>query len=150
MLQLRHVGIYVKDLERVEKFYISVFSMSVVCSRLIQKDKLIEDILVNSEGEVKLSKLITEQGKINGYGDMLEIVQVNKNISRHKMNTNNNLFDIGVSHIGFAVDNIYDTVNKILSYGGSLVTDIHIMDNGNKCCFAKDIEGNYLELIERN
>lgn len=143
MIQLRHVGVYVYDLEKMSSFYKNVFHMLVICENLKQEDTLIEDLL--KQKYVKVTKLVTEYGKNAGSGDMLELLHCetkSKEGSHH-------ISDNGIVHICFSVDDIEDTVKNIQLYSGKQCTEIHKMDNGNKCCFCQDPEGNWLELIER-
>ena len=146
MIQLKHAGIYVKDLQKEGDFYKSVFNMHVICENVKQEDELIKDVLQNQSSSVMLTKLITDQGKQSGVDDMIELVQVSFPVEEV---SKRNLFNIGSTHIAFGVDDMDNTVKKILELGGKLVTKIHTMDNGNKCCFCSDPEGNYLELIMR-
>ncbi|WP_293839458.1 VOC family protein [uncultured Phascolarctobacterium sp.] len=145
MLQIAHTGLYVKDLEKITLFYRVVFGMHIVCENYIQKGELIEALLHDKKNSIKITKLISDQGKISGIDDMLELIQVEKQTLEKKEQT---IFCPGVMHIGFRVDDLEATVRKVLENNGSLYTEIFDMNNGRKCCFVKDPEGNYLELIE--
>lgn len=147
MVQLRHTGIYVYDLNLMESFYKKVFDMHVISSHIVQKDDLICDILKNNDAEVLISKLITEQGKINGTGDMLELVQVIGPSVKSSNSTRPMIWEQGIMHVAFGVCTVQKTAEKILKYGGSKVTEIHTMPNGNACGFFEDPEYNYIELI---
>lgn len=143
MMQMRHVGLYVHDLEMMSLFYQDVFHMLAICENVKQEDALIEDLL--GQKYVKVTKLVTEYGKHAGLGDMLELLQCTK-----KSNTISPFIsDSGVLHMCFSVNDIENTVKDILINSGKQCTEIHNMDNGNKCCFCRDPEGNWLELIER-
>lgn len=72
MVQLRHAGIYVSDMNKMVRFYTDVFNMHKICENVIQKDSLIEELL--GPGSVLITKLITDYGKITGSGDMLELI----------------------------------------------------------------------------
>lgn len=144
MLQLRHVGVYVHDLEKMSLFYQEVFHMFVICERLKQEDALIDDLLEQKYAEV--TKLVTEYGKNAGSGDMLELLHYARENDKQRPFISDN----GVFHVCFSVDDIESTVKNILLHSGKQCTEIHNMDNGNKCCFCQDPEGNWLELIERD
>ncbi|WP_288312108.1 VOC family protein [uncultured Selenomonas sp.] len=144
MIQLRHTGLYVKDLERMEEFYRVVFKMHTICKNVEQSDDLIHDLL-RCHGTVRLSKLITEQGKQSGFDDMLELLQLSEPL---KTEPQRKICDNGVMHLGFGVPDIEETVAAILAYGGQKFTEIHDMSNGRKCCFCRDPEGNWLEIIQ--
>lgn len=144
-LELRHVGIYVKNIEQEVNFYQKVFHMYPVVENVFQKDILTSD-LINSEATFKITKLITEKGKATGYGDMIELIQVLPAIQSE--NRSDFGMHIGSVHVALGVINIEKLVADVLSLGGKMITNINIMPNGNKCCFCTDPEGNYLELIE--
>ena len=150
MVQLRHVGIYTRNLEMMTAFYKQAFNMHMICENVIQSDALIKDLLHDENAAVKISKLITEQGKINGYGDMVELIAVDFDFA--KQNTKifeRQIFDVGCTHTAFYVNDINETVKKIIALGGEAKTKIHEMPNGAKCCFCVDPEKNWLELIQR-
>ncbi|MBE6105117.1 VOC family protein [Anaerovibrio lipolyticus] len=147
MIQLRHIGLYVQDMKKEAEFYRQAFSMYEICNELEQSDALIDELLSVHE-PVKITKLITEQGRQSGVGDMLELVEYPN--SPEKELTRNSLYKTGVMHLGFGIDNMDETLMRIKVLGGSQVTLVHTMANGNKCCFCKDPEGNWLELIERS
>ncbi len=146
MIQLRHTGLYVKDIQKQAQFYQKTFGMFVVCENYKQKDALISD-LIGKEATVTITKLITEQGKVSGFDDMLELLQCGN--SKVEKECYGKIFQFGCMHLGFGVNDIQLTVDKILQYGGKQITKIFVMDNGNKCCFCQDPESNWLELIEQ-
>lgn len=145
MLQLRHTGLYVENLEKMTAFYKNVFSMYEICVDVRQNDALIHDLFQDETASVRITKLITEQGKINGFGDMLELLQMEekKNPSAHGL-----IYSAGSMHLGFGVDDINDVTDRLVKAGGQMITGIHTMPNGKKCCFCHDPEGNGIELIQ--
>ena len=62
---------------------------------------------------------------------------------------NKEIDNIGTIHISFGVDNMENVKKKICDLQGEIKTQTYIL-NGNKCCFAKDPEGNWLELISKS
>ena len=76
MINLRHTGVYVKNLKRMAAFYREVFHMRTICENFRQADALIADLLRTPEACVKITKLITEQGEANGTGDMIELIEI--------------------------------------------------------------------------
>ena len=145
MLNLRHAGIYVKDLVRMAAFYRDVFQMHTICENVEQSDELIADLFQVKEAKVRLTKLITEQGKASGVGDMLELLQLLE--PEGKALAEDGPISEGM-HVAFGVRAIEMVVDAIVARGGKRMTRIHLMGNGNKCCFCRDPEGNWLELIE--
>ncbi|WP_027407457.1 VOC family protein [Anaerovibrio sp. RM50] len=146
MVQLRHVGIYVHSLKRETEFYRQVFNMHEICNDVEQKDELIDELLSVHES-VRITKLITEHGKLTGSGDMVELVEYPN--SPYKDSVDYEIYKTGVMHLGFGIDDMDATLSRLKKMGGKQKTSVHIMANGNKCCFCQDPEGNWLELIER-
>lgn len=147
MIQLRHVGVYVNDLKSQTEFYRRVFDMHEICDNIRQQDALVSELLSAKE-PVEITKLVTMYGKKNGAGDMLELIRYSN--SAYKVTEDYPIYKTGVAHLGFGIDDITETVSRIKALGGKQKTSIHIMANGNKCCFCQDPEGNWLELIERS
>lgn len=147
MISLRHCGIYVHDINKMELFYENVFQMHYICRQEICCGKEF-DILVGSDNtKILMSKLITEKGKVTGSGDMIELLQVivpeqtNKSITKR-------LIEQGTIHI--AMECQFDkTLSLVKKYNGSVVIRPIVMKSGNKMCIVTDPEGNYIELIER-
>ena len=148
MIQLRHTGMYVKDLQRESSFFQQVFHMHVLCENQEQDDVLSRDILGVSGGYLLVTKLLTDQGKESGVDDMLELLQV-MGSKESACTSTEPVFAAGRMHLAFGVDDMDDTVKRLQVEGGSMVTSVHKMSNGNRCCLALDPEGNVLELIER-
>lgn len=145
MLQIAHTGLYVKDIVKMTSFYVNVFGMHIICENFIQKDLLVSELIKDCNASIKITKLISDQGKLSGIDDMLELIEVeNQNLDSDDAP----IYKPGIMHICFRVDNLPDVINKLLAHGGRLYTSIVDMNNGRKCCFARDVEGNYLELIE--
>lgn len=152
MVQIRHSGLYVKNLEKISAFYKHVFHMYPICENVIQEDALIRDIFQGNSAKIKLTKLITEQGRECGHGDMLELIQVmhQKNMEREEtVIVGKRLFDPGVIHLAFGVEHIYQTIDLLVKSDGIMETEVHDMGNGRHCCFCRDPEGNFLEIIGR-
>lgn len=141
------MGIYVNNIEVISDFYKNVFNMISVCENQEDANELLDELLDYANCKIITTKLITEQGKINGSGDMIEFVKilcgpVSENVCK-------NIFDCGSVHIAMGVDNIFEVSKKIEQYGGLMKTKIVEHSNGNKFAFAVDIEGNWIELIQR-
>jgi len=149
MIELRHAGIYVKDLERMEAFYADVLKMKPIFQGTVQADELIDDLLGVKDAGVKITKLITEFGQAKKTGDMLELVQVSDPAETEgALPKDRPVYGIGMNHIAFGVNDLEETVRLAEERGGKLRTAIHLMDNGRKCAFLTDPEGNWIELIQ--
>lgn len=145
MLHFRHTGLYVENLEKMTAFYKNVFSMKEICAGVRQNDALIHDLFKDDTASVRITKLITDQGKVNGKGDMLELLQV---VDKKFFSYPSLFYSHGAMHLGFGVDDIDDVVDRLVKAGGQMITAIHTMPNDKKCCFCLDPEGNGIELIQ--
>lgn len=144
MIELRHVGVYVSELEKMETFYKNVFQMTVIQSKVFTENPLLDELLGNRQAII--SKLITPYGRISGTGDMVELVEVCG--EQPKKSITGEVYIPGTAHIAFGVDDIPVIVNRIMENGGCMKTSI-VGLGSNKCCFCVDPEGNWLELIQR-
>lgn len=148
MIQLRHTGLYVNDLDVESNFYMTVFKMHAICEHSVQKDDLINELL-QTNGYVEITKLITDQGAEDGYDDMIELIQAFPDGEGYHNGGHGNswISECGVLHLAFGVDDLQYTVSAIQENGGAVITSIYEMPNGKACFFARDPEGNYLEII---
>lgn len=150
MLSIGHYGIYVEDIDRMTDFYVDVFGMSIICRKQIDSGSWIEDLCGKEGSNIVVTKLITDKGKREGSGDMIELIKVIPSIPPTFSNIDiRRIADIGVSHFGIVCDNIVDISNKIIQNGGEVIISPFKRENGNWLSFGKDLEGNFLELIER-
>lgn len=146
MNSLRHVGIYVQDIDRLEKFYAEAFQMTVICSKAEDANELLDELLECSGSKIFTTKLITEYGKLAGTGDMVELVKVKggqQEALRHPV------YQPGTAHLAFGITDMEGTLQRIQRLAGLQKTRIRQMENGNRLCFCTDPEGNWIELIER-
>ena len=127
MLNIRHTGIYVE-------FYKKCFFMTIICENYQDSGPLFDDLLGYKEAKVLITKLITEMGKKNGTGDMLELIYVFPNEDKQRK-CKRKICDVGMSHVAFGVSDIETTVQRIQNYGGKKITDIYTIGN-KKCCFC--------------
>ena len=147
MISIRHTGIYVNDIIRVSDFYKNVFNMTAICENQEDYNLLLDELYGFKNSKIITTKLITEYGKINCTGDMIELVKIIKGPESKKASSK--IWDYGTAHIAISVDDLEYISKKITKHGGSMKTSIHQHVNLNKFAFAVDNEGNWLELIER-
>ncbi len=151
MISIRHMGIYVKDILRLEAFYKTVFDMVTICSNAPDQNNLLDELLGVTCAEIVTTKLITPYGRQNGQGDMLELVKITSKLNEiPQLPLDYPIFMTGMGHLAFEIDDIYRTVEVIKSKQGVQKTKIHKMCNNNLCCFCRDPEGNWIELIQRH
>ena len=150
MIQLRHTGLYVLNLAIEEEFYHRVFDMKFIVKRQKQADALVQDLLGSKEASVRISKLVTEQGQAQGFDDMLELISIETpEAMKSGASLPTDIYRTGCMHLAFGIHDMQGALDKLKHLGGRMITNIHQMPNGNKCCFCLDPEGNGLELIER-
>lgn len=139
-----HTNLTVKDIERMQSFYVDVFG----CIPLREIDHLtgkwIEDITSVKKGEIKYVHL-----RFPGHGDQgpeLELVQY-----LHPAK----VFDItpdtlGFGHLSFAVKDVYKALEEIIAAGGCSVGQVVTVDVPKRGrlteVYATDPEGNIIEL----
>ena len=58
MIELRHIGIYVKNLALEQNFYQVVFHMKVIVSQEETRDVLMQEILESLDGKRKFQSLL--------------------------------------------------------------------------------------------
>lgn len=147
MINIKHIGIYVNDLEKMGLFYQNVFSMHIVCEKEKDANELLDELIMPGV-QIYTTKLITDYGKVQGTGDMIELVKVINKVPDLMVKVPK-IDRVGTAHIAMGVDDIENVCNRFLNYGGNLKTSVITMKNGNKCCFGIDPEKNWVELIQR-
>lgn len=146
MIYTKHIGIYVNDIEKEKDFYKNVFQMEVLCDAICDQNEMLGELFHNNNGKALITKLITPFGKKTGIGEMVELVKFvdSENTKGHL----HEIYELGVSHICFGVDDINKIIENIKENGGIQKTKIYKL--GEKCCsFCTDPEGNWLELISQ-
>lgn len=145
MKHIKHIGIYVEDIELEKKFFMSCFSMIPIVVNLEDEGELYDTLLNTEHAKVKITKLITEYGKKTGIGEMVELIQVL--CSTRERKKKRNLTDFGLSHVSMQVNDIENVLKLVVNNKGKISTKIFQIGE-RKCCFIEDPEGNAIELIE--
>ena len=145
-MMIKHCGIYVQNIDKMTSFYKSIFDMYEVFNGIQENSFLLDELLEEKHSRIKVVKLITEYGKIQGIGDMLELIEVIPAREQEPC-CSTPIWQYGTIHIAFNVADIEDVVDKIILAGGQQKTQILDMGNGRLCCFCVDPENNWLELI---
>lgn len=142
---MKHIGIYVRDFEGMIDFYKEALGF-LELTRYVDSGDHIDRILKREGAKVLICKLLTPFGKEKGQGDMLELLCAPDNAEGC---VDGALFAPGMSHIGLGVEHIHDVYRAVQDHGGEPVCDpMQVQESGNYMAFCRDIEGNYLELIE--
>jgi catechol 2,3-dioxygenase-like lactoylglutathione lyase family enzyme len=142
VLNTRHTGFVVTDLEKFIKFY-EGFGLSVV-SRMIEEGDYI-DKLVGLDG-VKL-----EWAKLSlPDGSMIELLEYHTHFDLVNKTADFQLANrLGCSHIALTVRNIDETIEYICQSGGAIKNSYQTSPDGNvKVAYCFDMDGNILEIVE--
>lgn len=138
-MQFNHVGIYVKDLDKMTNFYKQCFAMDIQVENFVAHNDLLDSLLEVSGSKLLVTKLVKDDF-------MIELVQVT--YGKQDNAICNKLTDISAIHLCFTVEDIDSVIVNVENCGGSKVTEVLEKPDGSKMCFCKDVEGNFLELIE--
>lgn len=147
MIELRHVGIYVENMEQMVSFYENTFDMKKICYNQPDSNSLIDELMGVKGIEIIATKLITPRGQQCGTGDMVELIKIINN--KLGKNVTGSVYNIGIVHMSIGVDDIENICEKVICNGGKQFTKICKHENGNKFAFVNDPEGNWIELIQR-
>ena len=140
IINIRHAGIVVNNLEKQFNFYKSLGFKEF--SRDVEDGPFIEKVTGIKNTRLEWVKMKSPDGF------MLELLQYLTNPLEFK-NTQAASNKLGSSHIAFTVKNIESTCEHILKKGGSLVNDPAISPNGNvKVAYCHDPEGVLMEIVE--
>ena len=146
MFRYVHTNIIAKDCNKLIQFYKDVLHCKSINETRDQKGGWLDGLTSLKNAHIKGEHLL-----LPGYGDILptlEIYSYDEMVERDIINPN----CTGIAHLAFEVDNVEETLEKIIAYGGSVVGEIVKVENhnntGRKAMFvyARDIEGNILEL----
>lgn len=146
MMNMKHIGIYVKNLDEMVRFYRDCFDMKLVVDGQQDSGPMLDQLFNQKAVQIRVSKLITEYGEANGTGDMLELIAYSDE-NNTVLPEGRKICWQGMAHISFGVKQIEQYVQRVVEMGGRKETDIYAIGK-NKCCFLTDCEGNWIALIE--
>lgn len=146
MFRYVHTNIIAKDCKKLISFYKEVLHCKSINETRDQNGEWVEKLT-----GVKNGHIVGEHLLLPGYGDTLPTLEI---YSYDQMIENGLLTPncVGIAHLAFEVDDVEETVNKFIEYGGSVVGEIVVVKNHNgtdktaKFVYARDIEGNIVEL----
>ena len=139
MLSIRHTGIYVRDLEKMKKFYCDTFGMKTAV-HAFEKGVYIDTVLGLAETELELYKLCFEDGT------MIELIHRK---GGEEAETQGKVYENGRMHIAVTVRDTEQLFAALSQTGIAFISKpIISADGAAKVCFCQDPEGNYLELVE--
>ncbi|HEY41126.1 MAG TPA: glyoxalase [Dehalococcoidia bacterium] len=137
---IRHTGIVVTDMVKALTFYRDLLGLKVV-KDFSEEGDYIDSISGLTGVRVRMVKLTTDDGS------MIELLQYLSHPSEAP--DNQQLCDIGCSHVAFAVDNIEKEYARLLKSGVSFNCSPYISPDGYaKVTFCADPDGARIELVE--
>jgi predicted enzyme related to lactoylglutathione lyase len=142
-----HTNIIAKDWEKVSLFYQRVFG----CKPISRRD--LSGNWVDRLTGINNAHIVGEHLVLPGYNNNLPTLEI---FSYDDMNNNDSklINRIGLAHLAFEVDDIEAVLQKIKQEGGGQLGEIARTNYSNNVVatfvYAKDIEGNLLELQNFN
>lgn len=140
MKGIRHTGIYVNDLENMISFYKDIFELNIAVRQ--KEYGLYTDTIFNEENvEIEVCKLEFDDKS------MIELVHYADEKSRPDWDQK--IHRCGRMHIAVTVDSADGMYCKLKGKGCVLLSEpCNAPDGKARVFFARDLEGNYLELVE--
>jgi len=142
ILETRHMGINVRDMDRMLHFWRDIMGLTVEIDRWAEGGYI--DVLQNLEGvKVHIVKLSAPDGSL------IELLMDVAHPTPLPDPEHNRLCDRGIRHIAFTVADV-EASYRILSGEGCEMLGEPIVspDNYAKVFFARDPEGNLIEIVE--
>jgi catechol 2,3-dioxygenase-like lactoylglutathione lyase family enzyme len=141
VLNTRHTGIAVTNIEKAVTFYLGLGFQLV--SRMIEEGEYIDNLVGLDKTRLEWAKLKLPDNSL------LELLQYHS----HPENTNDQgLQDankLGCSHIAFTVSDIEETIGYITGNGGQIKNNYQVSPDGKvKVIYCYDLEGNILEIVQ--
>ncbi len=144
MIRYAHTNIIAKDCEKLIEFYKEVFGC-----RSIGEKRDLRGLWLDKMTGIPNAHIVGEHLVLPGYEENHPTIEIfsydqMEGDLAHQINA------YGIAHLAFEVDNVPETLKKILAYGGGMVGELVCAEyeDGRKAIFvyATDIEGNIIEL----
>ncbi len=143
-LIIRHIGLYVSDLNRMIAFYKGILCLDQIY-HAIEEGPVIDRMFGESDVKIDVCKLQTADGCIL---ELIKSMNKDKNVTDSR-SLYGSIRDLGRAHIALTVDNCSQTYNAVIDNGGTCLSEpIASADGKVFVFFARDPEGNYLEIVE--
>ncbi len=142
ILETRHVGINVADMDRSLHFWRDVMGLRVEVDAWEEGDYI--DTLQNLTGvKVHMVKLRAPDGSL------IELLEDVAHPTAPPDAQRNRLCDCGIRHIAFTVADVEESYRILCEEGCEVLGEpITSPDNYAKVFFARDPEGNLIEIVE--
>lgn len=136
---VRHIGIFVDNLEQMKSFYMNCFDLK-------------EKAHVNEGGNYLETFLGVKGIALENYklqdpnGLIVELLKTDEEYGEHHFPQ---VCHKGCLHLAMTVQNVNEIYSRLKTHGGDPIAEPIVSPDGNaKVCFGRDPEGNYLELVE--
>lgn len=140
MQGIRHTGIYVKDLETMISFYKEMFELNIVVR---QKEYGVYTDTIFHEKDV-----VIEVCKLE-FSDKTMIELIHYEGNGNFPDWKEKIYQCGKMHIAVTVDSAEEMYQKLRRRNCVLLSKPCDSSDGKaRVFFARDLEGNYLELVE--
>jgi catechol 2,3-dioxygenase-like lactoylglutathione lyase family enzyme len=141
MMELRHAGIVVADLDRARHFYCDLLGLKVL--RSMEEDGAFLDNILGLKGvRVTTLKLAADQGSA-----VLELLKFHS--PRTPAAPRRGLVELGPSHVAFTVEDLDALYARLTRAGVRFNAPPQLSPDGlAKVTFCYDPEGTPLELVE--
>lgn len=140
MQRIRHTGIYANDLESMIAFYMDIFDVSVAVRQ--RECGIYTETIFNEIGaDVEVCKL--------AFSDRTMIELLHYAHGNDSPDWSEKIYRCGKMHIAVTVASAWDMYRKLEEKGCQLLSEpCDAPDGKARVFFARDLEGNYLELVE--
>jgi catechol 2,3-dioxygenase-like lactoylglutathione lyase family enzyme len=133
-----HVGIRVSDIERSIRFYIEAFGAQALTRPFVLDGEFAEAMF---EGPPGVSFRLCHLGFASGMIELFEFQH-----PRHER-TPIEGWRANIMHVGFQVDDVDETVARVLEAGGGLVFPVTAW-GAHRLTYTTDPDGNVIELAD--
>lgn len=139
IVNIRHTGIVVSDLELSIHFYTNILGFTIN-KRMMESNCFIENVLGLENVKVTTVKMSAKNGQ------MIELLYFNSHSGRPN---EVRLFDLGITHFAITVDNIEAEYSRMVKLGANFISPPQNSPDGNaKVAFCQDPDGVYIEIVE--
>ena len=141
VVNTRHTGIVVKDIDRAIHFYEGM-GMTIQ-ARMVEEGPYIDTLIGLTNTCLEWAKL-----RLPDHSSV-ELLQYHSHTSANLNTPLQQSNRIGCSHIAFTVTDIEETIQYIQANGGSIKKNYQFSPDGKvKVIYCYDPEGNILELVQ--
>ena len=142
MINLRHIGITVTDMDRSLELYQKHFGLEVVWDQ-IETGPFIDNLSDTQNIKVRTVKM---KDKLGG---MLELLQYHSHPEENVENLQSKITKIGCSHVAVTVNDVDNVYKELSALGLKFNCTPQLSPNGGaKVCFCRDYDGTLIEIVE--